>query len=86
MTACSSPQTKKTTGSPAAFIDEAVIAAVIDSVRMAYPSADAGLLEKGIRHAASLWREEDGAPSEFASFVKNNYHRIRINVKLYSKR
>jgi len=31
------------------------------------------LLDKGIRHAASLWRTEDGTPAEFTEFVKSNY-------------
>ena len=71
--ACSSPQTKKTSATIAAFIDNVTISAVTDSVKALNPSADPALLEKGIRHAASLWREEDGAIFDFSNFVKNNY-------------
>jgi len=31
------------------------------------------LLKKGVKHAASLWREEDGTIFDFSNFVKNNY-------------
>jgi hypothetical protein len=30
-------------------------------------------MEKGVRHAASLWRETDGSPDEFVSFCVENY-------------
>ncbi|MCX6261512.1 MAG: hypothetical protein NTY95_11915 [Bacteroidia bacterium] len=72
-TACSSPQTKKTTIATSASIDDAIISSVIDSVKTLNPSADANLLEKGVRHAASLWRAEDGTITDFKAFVKNNY-------------
>jgi hypothetical protein len=72
-TACSSPQTEKAPVASSAFIDDAIISSVIDSVKTLNPSADANLLEKGVRHAASLWRAEDGTISDFNAFVKNNY-------------
>jgi hypothetical protein len=72
-TACSSPQTKKTTVATSASIDDAITSSVIDSVKALNPSADANLLEKGVRHAASLWRAEDGTISDFKAFIKNNY-------------
>ena len=31
------------------------------------------LLEKGVKHASSLWRKEDGTPEEFIAFVGKNY-------------
>ncbi len=84
MIACSSPQTKKA-GSPAAFIDEAVISAAVDSVKSAYPSADAILLEKGVRHAASLWRAEDGTSSEFSDLLRITTLRIRETQGCFQK-
>ncbi len=72
-TACSSPQTKKEAVTDSAFINEITINAVIDSVKTVFPSADMALLEKGVKHAASLWRAEDGTTSDFSAFVKNNY-------------
>jgi hypothetical protein len=57
----------------AGFIDEGVVKSTIAKVQEAQPSADPYLLEKGVRHAASLWREEDGTADEFTSFVTANY-------------
>jgi hypothetical protein len=71
--ACSSPQIKKETVATSAFIDDATVSSVIDSIKTINPSTDAVLLEKGVRHAASLWREEDGTVSDFSAFAKNNY-------------
>ena len=71
--ACSSPQPKKETVSDSAFIKETVINSTIDSARALNPSVDDILLEKGVKHAASLWREEDGTIFDFSNFVKNNY-------------
>ncbi len=73
LTACTTPQTKKLPSANAAYIDEAVITAAIDSVKASYPAANTLLLEKGVRHSASLWRAEDGTAAEFTTFVKNNY-------------
>ena len=71
--ACSSPKNKKEAVTSAAFIDQSAIAAATDSVKVDQPSADPVLLDKGIKHAASLWRAEDGTTDEFIKFVKNNY-------------
>jgi hypothetical protein len=73
LTACTSTETEKKSTSKAAFIDESVISAATDSVKAFKPAADLILLEKGIKHAASLWRAEDGTTDEFIQFVKNNY-------------
>lgn len=72
LAACSSVD-KKAPVSDAAFIDETVIKSAIAGVQKAQPSADAWLLEKGVRHAASLWRAEDGTTEEFSKFVADNY-------------
>jgi hypothetical protein len=69
--ACSSPQNKKSDS--VGYIDESVITASIDTLKAINLSADSELLEKGVRHAASLWREEDGTAAEFTSFVKKYY-------------
>jgi hypothetical protein len=71
--ACTPPQKKDTSVTTAALIDDAKISAVIDSVKTQFPSADMTLLEKGVKHAASLWRAEDGTASDFSAFVKSNY-------------
>lgn len=72
-TSCSSPETKKAIVATSAFINDAIISAVTDSLKTLNPSADAILLNKGVKHAASLWRAEDGTISEFSAFVKKNF-------------
>lgn len=73
LSACNSPETKKMATGDTAFVDEPFLKAVIDTIKLAQPAAGQVLLEKGVRHAASLWRKEDGTPSDFKEFVKNNY-------------
>jgi cell wall assembly regulator SMI1 len=72
LTACSTPE-KKGNESVAGFIDEAMIKSSVEKISAAQPSADPLLLEKGVRHASSLWRAEDGTPAEFSEFVAANY-------------
>jgi hypothetical protein len=71
--ACSSPEVKKADTSSAAIINDAIVNSAIDSVRSVYPGADPIMLEKGIKHAASLWRTDDGTTQDFITFVKGNY-------------
>ncbi len=72
LTACSTPD-KKVSESVAGFPDETIIKSSVEKVMAAQPSADTLLLEKGVKHAASLWRAEDGTPEEFSDFVAANY-------------
>lgn len=72
MTACSTPS-KKGGEAASAFVDETAITATVDRVMAEQPAADRPLVEKGVRHAASLWREEDGTASEFTDFASANY-------------
>ena len=73
MTACSSPSAKKDAVQSTAFISDSAQKAAIDSVRKSHPDANIYLLEKGVKHAASLWRKEDGTPEEFIVFTGENY-------------
>lgn len=54
-------------------VPEASIAAALQSVKEKNPSADAALAEKGVRHAASLWRETDGSADDFVKFCAGNF-------------
>ena len=72
LTACTTPE-KKGSEPVAGLIDEAMITSSVEKIRSAQPSADLKLLEKGVKHAASLWRAEDGTPAEFSEFVAANY-------------
>jgi len=73
LAACSSPSNKKEAVRSAIFISDAVQKAAVDSVKDAHPDVDMYLLEKGVKHASSLWRKEDGTPEAFISFVRINY-------------
>lgn len=72
-TACTTNETKKTSSDSEGLINGIIISAVVDTVKTVQPDADLALLEKGVKHAASLWRTEDGTAEEFAEFVKSNY-------------
>jgi len=71
-TACTST-VKKGGETAAGFIGETTIASAVERVMTGQPSADRPLLEKGVRHAASLWREEDGTADEFGEYIAENY-------------
>ena len=73
LAACTSPNTKVESADRSVFIDQSTISIVADSMKILHPDADQVLMDKGIRHAASLWRAEDGNTSDFSDFVKNNY-------------
>ncbi len=73
VSACTASETKKEASTTSGFISEAAITAAIDSIKASQPSANPVLLEKGLKHAASLWRAEDGSPGEFVSFTKNHF-------------
>ncbi len=73
LTACTTTETKKQSAVSAGLIEDAVITAAIDSIKASQTVADPVLLEKGVRHAASLWRAEDGTAADFAAFTKANY-------------
>jgi len=71
--ACSSPEIREQAAGKSQFIDQPAISELIDSVKALHPSANQALLEKGISHAASLWRAEDGTPADFSKLVRENY-------------
>jgi hypothetical protein len=73
LTACSIHEPKKENTKTAVYINETTVNVIIDTVKAAQPSSDLKLLEKGIKHAASLWRQVDGSATDFSEFVKKNY-------------
>ncbi|NLE35901.1 MAG: hypothetical protein GX622_12430 [Bacteroidales bacterium] len=72
VTACTTPVDRKGDVS-AGFISEATVNNLIDKVTADQPEADPDLLGRGIKHAASLWRESDGTAEEFMDFVAASY-------------
>jgi hypothetical protein len=73
LAACSSPRSVKEADTAAAYIKDEVVSAALDSISALNQGADPVLLEKGLKHAASLWRAEDGSSQDFLEFVKANY-------------
>jgi hypothetical protein len=73
LTACSSCSDKKVTVQSAVFINDLTQKTAIDSVIASHPDVNMYLLEKGVKHASSLWRKEDGSPQEFITFIAGNY-------------
>ncbi len=60
-------------GSDLLSLDDATLTSITESIMAEKTGADIRLLEKGVRHAASLWRAEDGTAADFSDFVKINY-------------
>lgn len=72
ITACQ-PTQKKTNAPPAVGISEATVAEAVKAIESKIEGTKSGLIEKGVKHAASLWRDNDGTPSDFVKFCSENY-------------
>jgi len=70
ISACQPTEKKQSTP---AGISEATISSAIKAVSEKIPGSNAALLEKGVKHAASLWRDTDGTPEDFIKFCSENY-------------
>jgi len=74
LTACSSPDARNRKMSHSrAFIDDHTIRSAVDAVIKSQQVPDTSLLVKGVKHAASLWRADDGAKDDFLTFVNENF-------------
>jgi len=71
--ACTGPTPKEAKPAAEFKIPETIINQVIDSLKLKPEITNAFRLEKGVRHAASLWRSEDGTSADFTIFCKTNY-------------
>ena len=71
MSACQKTEKKQ---SAPATITKATVASAMKAIGEKNPGhSDHVMSEKGIRHAASLWRNTDGTPEEFIQFCTDNY-------------
>ena len=61
--------TMKTTTTTPKGVSETVVLQTLDALRQEAPQMDQARLERGIRQAAKLWREEDGTEMEFKAFA-----------------
>lgn len=73
MTTACQPTQKKTNAPPAVGISEATVAEAVKAIGNKIEGTKSGLIEKGVKHAASLWRDKDGTPSDFVKFCGENY-------------
>ncbi|MCK3684598.1 hypothetical protein [Maribellus sp. YY47] len=64
---------KEQMADPKIAVAESAIAGALEKIAGKFPEADRKNMEKGIRHAASLWRASDGTADEFVSFCTDNY-------------
>jgi hypothetical protein len=58
---------------PSGGISEATIDNAMKSINEQNPGTNAEIVEKGIQHAASLWRDTDGSPEDFVKFCGENF-------------
>lgn len=70
ISACQTTEKKQ---SAAVKITEATVTAAARSIGEKNPGSDAALAEKGVRQAASLWRDTDGTPEDFIHFCTENF-------------
>jgi hypothetical protein len=54
-------------------ITETVISETIKAVNEQHPGSNAALVEKGVRHAASLWWPKDGSDDDFKNYCRENF-------------
>ena len=71
ITACQQPTQKETPVADA--ISNETIAATVKQVAEKFQLTETALLEKGVRHAASLWRTTDGTVEDFTKFCADNF-------------
>lgn len=73
MTAACHPSSKKASPPAAQGITEATIVETVKSIESKTAEPKSGMIEKGVKHAASLWRESDGTSADFMKFCTENY-------------
>ena len=73
ISACSQPDNSKNKSQSAILINDETVKAAIESVKTDKTGSDMLPAERGVKHAASLWRTEDGTADDFIKFVKGNY-------------
>jgi len=56
-----------------AIITEATVSATVRAINEKNPGTDDALAEKGVKHAASLWRSADGTADEFIQLCINDF-------------
>jgi hypothetical protein len=73
ITACHEPCDKNQQQAEVANISEPTIKATVASLTQAHRDADAEMIARGVKHAASLWRNVDGSENDFQQFCENHF-------------
>ena len=73
LSACTGSAPKDSKPATSRLIQVATINQIIDSLKQKSVARNIARLEKGVQHAASLWRAEDGTSDDFVAFCKTNY-------------
>ncbi len=71
--ACTPADRNKDSAAQTGIVDDKAVTAAINGIKEKHPAINADMLEKGVRHAASLWRSGDGSAEDFIAFAKANY-------------
>lgn len=71
-TACQ-PTEKKTPVPPSQGVSEASVSEAVNAIKSRNDASNAVLIEKGVKHAASLWRDSDGSSADFVKFCSENF-------------
>lgn len=71
-TACQ-PTEKKTPAPPSGEVSEASVSEAVNVIKSKNDASNAVLIEKGVKHAASLWRDSDGSAADFVKFCSENF-------------
>ena len=70
ISACQPAEKKQNTSTG---ITEATVASAVKAINDQNKGSITILAEKGVKHAASLWRDNDGTPEDFIKFCSENY-------------
>lgn len=72
-TACQPTKNEKSPSPTVAVITEATVQEAIKSVESKAGAANSGMIGKGVKHTASLWRENDGTATDFMKYCTENF-------------
>jgi len=71
MLASCQPKSEKTEN-PVVGITDQTVSQAVKAIAEKYKLSNTALVEKGVKHALTLWRESDGTPEEFVKFCAEN--------------
>jgi hypothetical protein len=73
ITACNTTTTEKSAPKTSAGLSAETVTEAISSIEKKDANVNKEMVEKGVKHAASLWRENDGSGADFVKFCAENF-------------